>query len=321
MNIGEILAKTSRWHTLVMSLGVIIAATACAALRGEMEFLPASICLLFAMVTQMTGNFYYYYADASSGLGEAIDDSLFNRNANSETVKTICRAAATASLIVSLTLGFTMFAMAGWWTLVPAAVIYGLIYLNYTTPALLSSRPFGFLVPLFLFGIVGIGPAAMMQVEYENPDPFAWYYVSPMVFTTIAMGFLGANSLLVYNFCHLRHDIDNCRNTFTVRYGKPATSNLVGIFGMLYMVLITVFVFTQHVRCPWVALGVAVIPFAINTYVTWRLKDPDITERQTLNLTRLCMANYVLSSLLMLTIALIFGDDDRSRIMYINGWF
>lgn len=312
MTIGEILSKTGRYPSLVMGCGATIAATACALLRGEMEWVPASICLLFALVTQLMGNFYYYYADASDGLGESIDDSIFSRNADTNLVKIICRASYMACLIISITLGLAMLTMAGWWTLVPAVIIYGLIYLNYTTPALLSARPYGFIIPFLLFGIISIGPAALLQVGHDNTNPFAWYYLAPIVFSSVAMGFLAANALLVYNYGHVKHDIENCRDTFTVKYGKPATRFLVGLFGVLYFALIAVFVFTQPIRSPWVSFCVALIPFAINCWVTYKLDDPNLSEGSCLNLTRICMANYVLSAILMLIVSIVLGDPDKS---------
>lgn len=318
MEIVSVLRKSARYDTLIMSLGLVLAAIACARIRGEMEFLPASLCFLFAVFTQIGGNFAHRHYDAEFHYGEGIDERMhgFGTHTNENTISQTTGIAARATLILSATIGLALMTMSGWWTLVPAAIIYGLIYFNFGAPHPIYRTAWASIVPFLCFGTIGIGAAAMMQIYHDNPDPFAWYYLSPCVFTSTAMGFLAANVQLVHGFNFMERDRDNLKQSFTVRFGRKATITTVFCFGLAYGVLTAIFAFTQYVRKPWIASLIAFIPMLYTFWICVRMTRQKGDDPTDLN-ARLIMVAYLLAGLGAYIFSFCFGDPDRSRLMYI----
>lgn len=318
MEIVSVLRKSARYDTLILSIGLTLAAIACARIRGEMEGLPASLCFLFAAFAQVGGNFAHRHYDAQYHYGEGIDDRLrgCGIHTNENTIRQITGIAAQGTLILSATVGLAMLMMSGWWTLVPAAIIYGLIYFNFGAPHPIYRTVWAPIVPFLCFGTIGIGAAAMMQIYHDNPDPFAWYYLSPCVFTSTAMGFLAANVQLVHGFNFIDRDRENLKQSFSVRFGRNATIATVFFFGIAYGVLTSIFAFTQYVRKPWIASLIALVPMLYTLWICIRMKRQKGDDPTDLN-ARLCMGAYLLAGLGAFIFSFCFGDPDRSRLMYI----
>lgn len=309
----RILKTTGKPETLLMSLAVVVAGTACARLRGEMEILQASICLLYAFATQLLANFTIAYSDITHGDITHFDERFYGDS----TVKTLTGMACIATLIISLMLGLVVEVGSGPWAFIPGAVIYLCIYASTMMPIPLKKTPFGMLLPFLLFGLIGVGGSAQVELYYDNPDPFAWYYMSSYIFTGTAMGFLSVPIYMCGNLRFMKNDKENMRITFPVKFGKKATFRAIFISGLCFYALIEVFVFTQHVRRPWIATAVFSLPLIFNTWITVRLsKGWNLKIRPGY----MAMLNYLLVAVLMMVYALIFGDSDRSRIMYIMGF-
>ncbi|MCM1376900.1 MAG: prenyltransferase [Clostridium sp.] len=319
MKITQVLIKSLRPDTLLMSAGVVIAGTACALLRGESEWLPASLCFIYAVLIQAAGNLLHRHFDAANHYGETLDDRLYGTgiigNVNDDIIRDASGKVAMGLIILSATVGLGLLAMGGWWTLITAALVYSLTYLTYGGPMPIFRTVFSPLVPFLLFGIVGIGSSAMLQIQHDNPYGFEWYFVSPCIFTTIAMGFLAANIQLIHGYDYRDRDAENLKISFAVKFGRTATIGMVLFNAIAYMTLIAVFVFTQNVRYPWIASAVALVPFVMTIWAVIKMakcRHDNYSDTPA----RIAVYIYLISSVMMLTFAICFGDPDRSRLMF-----
>lgn len=334
MDIVTSLRQSARLDTIVLPAGLVLAATGCATLRGEAEILPASLCFLFALFAQIGGNFAYRHYNAKYNHGEFLED--VSAHGLDTSMLDLTGMAARLMLILSATVGLAILTMSGWWTIAAAVVIYGLIAANYATANPLYHTPWAPIVPFLLFGVIGIGCSAMIQVYHDNPDPFSWYNMSPCVFTSIALGFLAANIQIIHSYSFINRDTEIHKQSFCVKFGRKASIMTVFFSGVAYLAIIWIFVLTQHIgdhpeysRFPEVyrffgSIGlsmagfstiVAIIPFLMNCRVCLMMrkqKEDDLTDY----IARKAMYSYFVAGLLVYVVALLFGDADNSHIIY-----
>lgn len=64
--------EATRLRTLPVSVAGVIAGSGCAAVYGKFQWLPASICLLFAVVAQIASNFANEYYDYAYGFDKRV---------------------------------------------------------------------------------------------------------------------------------------------------------------------------------------------------------------------------------------------------------
>lgn len=60
----------------MMGIGCVLMGTACAAIHGNTEVLPATLCIIFVVFMQMAANFYYRYYDVANSCGNDIDSRI-----------------------------------------------------------------------------------------------------------------------------------------------------------------------------------------------------------------------------------------------------
>ena len=58
----------------MMGIGAVLAGTASAAIRGNTEYMPATLCIIFVVCAQMSANMYYRYYDVTHNCGNNIDE-------------------------------------------------------------------------------------------------------------------------------------------------------------------------------------------------------------------------------------------------------
>lgn len=73
------LITTRSQSSLMLGAGAVLSGMAAAALHGNFELLPATLCLLFAIFMQLAGNYYYLYYDESHNSGWSIDMLLHKK--------------------------------------------------------------------------------------------------------------------------------------------------------------------------------------------------------------------------------------------------
>lgn len=311
-NTFKIVKSTALPESLLMGVGAVTAGTAAAIFRGEGEMVQATICLLFAIFTQLTANFAHRYFDVTHQYGDSIDDNYYTQQFRMDNAKVVTREGTFAMLLLSVMLGLMILLFTTWWMIIPGLIIYLLIFVTNSGPWPLFRSWLSPLPPFLLFGIIGVSMTAYVQVMYDNPYIDEWYFISPMVFYAISVGFLAANVQLIHNYITADRDRENLKGSFAVTFGKTATIWTVFIFGVLMMVTMSVFAFTQHVRYPIIFLIAPAICFIVNCWITFRM-DRDNSKLG--RISKYAIYNVLLFGVLLLIMGLAMGDPDRSRLL------
>lgn len=323
----NLLKRCARPDTLILSVGTVLAATAVARLRGEMEVLQGIFCLFFAVSTQLMANFAHRYFNLKHHYGANMDDRIYKRQLNPEIEEKVSCEGYKGMMLISVTIGLSIVSIFdGWWMLIVGALVYALSLLSNFGRQTIFRSALSPLVPFLLFGVIGVGGGTLVQTTYDNPNPFDWYYVGPALIVGIAMGFFASNVLLLHSYTNVESDRENNLQSFATRFGIKGCRILIFVNGTLAVAILTIFVFTQHLGeysplisstlvCKCLALIPVLVGFLLNVMI---LTKTDNHGRNGIESTNLSMYNFLLVGFLMFVISFIIGDPDRSRVMFIN---
>lgn len=201
----------ARPHTLPASAGPVVVATALAASAGSFRWIPALICLVFALIAQVISNFANDYFDNRKGVDN--EDRLGPKRAVSEGwIEPRTMLYATLGLLFfDALLGLTLICFGGW-ELIIVGFFIGLFALAYSGgPYPLSSNGWGDLCVILFFGLVPVGFT---------------YYVQTLSWTTattlcgIASGLVVTNILVSNNYRDRETDKRAGKRTTIVLFGE-----------------------------------------------------------------------------------------------------
>lgn len=309
MDTLQLIRKMTRPRQLVLSVAVALAAYSCALLRGEAESTQAIVFFFFILTAQLGGNFGTAYYRAL--LDRPAKNPLYDYREEYNYPVNVAREGVKGSLIVSAMIALSIAIFVGWWTLIGFALFFVNLGFYSLSKMPLQRSVWDLLVPFLNFGLLGVGFGASLEFTYDNPHPWAWYYASPALFGGLWMGVI---VLTVYLTGWMQTTAEKTHTPADVlNHGKIRAA--VFCIGVLFLALVLTFVFTQHVRARYIMSLVGLIPFVVNTYIWWRLRDPEACKDPKMQ--NLALFNVVLTAVLMLISTVITGDSDRSRIMFI----
>ena len=209
--------EAMRLRTLPVSVAGVFTATGLALLDGGFKWLPAAICLVFAVLAQIASNFANEYFDYRDGLDRKGRVGPRRGVTEGDISPQAMLRAAIGTLFVAALLGLGLIYWGGWW-LIAAGVLIVLGALAYSTgPYPLSRHGWGEAAVVFFFGIA---PVTLT------------YYVQTGTCTTqvwmaaVAMGLLGANVLIVNNNSDIDDDRAVGKSTLAVRFGAKFVRGL-----------------------------------------------------------------------------------------------
>lgn len=247
-----------RPKTLLVSMASVIFAVALAFDKGSNLWLPAILCLLFAVLAQATSNLANDYADFKSGCDNAEslgpDRKLVSGEITPKAMITAIIVLATISSLVGLSLIYW-----GGWILLPFGLLIIAVAFCYSMgPFPLSYNGLGDVAVLLFYGVI--------------PISFTYYILTKEInLEIIAAGFamgLVVDELLIVN--NIRDEEED------KQYNKTTT---VGIFGKKFMKTVFLlnpiiacslgFYFTRNI-CDYKVWAIAIIPmlvYSISLYV------------------------------------------------------
>ena len=249
---GNVLFKywiqAARPKTLFVSMAPVILAVAFASIYVKINWLPAVICLVFAVLAQVLSNFANDYADGVKGI-DADRIGPQRMVASGIILPKEMRRGIIFVGILAFLIGFTLIYWAGWF-LLPIGIIILSVALAYSAgPYPLSQHGYGDLAVILFYGLIPVILTFFIQTGAINFN---------IVVAGITIGFLSDNLLIVNNV----RDVDD-----DLRKGKRTT---VGIFGkhMMSVVyhtnpLISIasgFLFLYKIVSP-LTWAIAMIPF------------------------------------------------------------
>ncbi len=200
-----------RLRSLPVSISGVVMAIGIAAWQNCLRWIPAILCLVFALLAQIVSNFaneYYDYrhgADKKGRVGPR--RGVTEGDIKPKTLRNVTYITLAAACLVGC--GLIPY---GGWQMIPVGIIIAIFALAYSAgPYPLSYHGLGELTVFLFYGIV--------------PVIFSYYVIAGRfdalaVLSSITIGFMGVNVLLVNNYRDMEDDIDAGKRTSVVIFGR-----------------------------------------------------------------------------------------------------
>ena len=203
--------SAARPRTLPASASPVIAASAYAFYAGTFRWVPAVLCLLFALLAQVASNMANDYFDYVKGSDKAGRVGPRRAVASGDITPRSMLMGTFCVLGVACAVGLGLVFFAGW-QLIPIGVIIAVFALAYTAgPYPLAYHGLGDVTVFLFFGLVAVNMTYYVQALQFDADVFL---------LSIAMGLLSINILLVNNYRDMEEDAAANKRTTVVLFGR-----------------------------------------------------------------------------------------------------
>ena len=257
-----------RLRTLPVSMSGVIIAIGIAKWHHQFKWLPALLCLAFALLAQIASNTANEYFDFKKGTDKpgrvGPRRGVTEGDIRPETLRNVTFGLLALAGVV----GCCLIPYGGWW-LLPVGIVIALAALAYSTgPYPLSYHGLGELTVFIFFGLVPVNLTNfVMALRF---DPLVLLF-------SIAIGLLGVNVLLVNNYRDVEDDREAGKKTQTVMRGRPITAFAYLLNGYLGMAILAVFWFMigyMHLLPTW-TLAIPVLYLVMHTATWYKLRHRD----------------------------------------------
>lgn len=239
--------EAMRLRTLPVSTAGVIAGTACALMADGFRWLPALICLVFAILAQTASNFANEYYDFRNGLDRKGREGFRRGVTEGDITPTAMKRATFALLAVDAAVGCCLIPFGGWW-LVGIGAAIAVFALAYSTgPYPLSHHGLGDVAVIIFFGIVPVCLTAYVQTGDWQMLP----YTLPV---SVAVGLLAANVLIVNNYRDHDDDAAVGKRTTAVIFGRKTMAGVYLTFALTATVIATVATYGRIHLIFWILL-------------------------------------------------------------------
>lgn len=224
--------EAMRLRTLPVSIAGVIAGTGCAIMLDSFNALPAFLCLLFAILAQIAANFGNEYYDYKNGIDRKGRAGFRRGVTEGEIDPQSMKRATFVVLALAAAVGCTMLLYGPWW-LVIVGVLIMIFALAYSAgPYPLSHHGLGDLAVVIFFGIIPVTFTCFLQSGNMEG-------MTIIIPTSVAVGLLAANVLIVNNYRDMEDDAAVGKRTTVVIFGRSFMGLaylLSGIAGMVLMI-------------------------------------------------------------------------------------
>jgi len=249
--------KAARPKTLWIGVSPVILGWALGLQIGEFKFLPALVCLLFALLIQIGCNFANDYYDFVKGADKK-DRIGFPRAVASGWIQPhTMKRAMYITLATALVLGSILIAYGGWWLILIGVLCASLAILYTGGPFPLAYLGLGDLFVFIFFGILPVMFTFYVQTNYFSTDS---------LLAGIVSGLLAMNALILNNARDIYADKKVGKLTLAVRLGRKFSHNQY-IFNLFAAYLIPAYLYLRKGHSLPVLLPVLTVPFAIHLIV------------------------------------------------------
>lgn len=301
-------------QSLWLGVGVVFAGSACAVMRGNLEVLPATICLLFACFTQLYAGFFTAYVDMKSRDVYRVPAYIASdpRQIDDYSIR-VMREFSNATLILSLMCGLALMTISKvwYWEVILGAVIYGLIFLHTLGRKPLIRTPWGMILTFLLFGPIGVIGTSLLQSSKEAMGTiWSHYDLFPSFFVGPAMGFLAVTVHLM--FAYTAHLVEPNKKRFALerKLRRKWVQFYIFMCGLLMLALMVWMVMSIKLPMPAVALVAPFIGFTLNTSIAFSLKNGNMARLHHLSL--MAIANYAITAIVLFVCLLTIAPADDS---------
>lgn len=228
--------KAARPKTLLVSMAPVIMSVAIASKYVTINWLPAVICLVFAVMAQILSNFVNDYAD---GLKGADNERLGPQRmvASGLISPQKMRRGIIVWGVLTFIVGCTLLYYGGW-ILLPFGIVILLCALAYSAgPFPLSRHALGDVAVVLFYGIAPVVLTFFIQTGYVN-----WQ----IIIAGLAIGVVVDNLLIVNNYRDAENDTKNGKKTTVTMFGKTFMRYLFYLNPIIAIILIYL-VFKNHI--------------------------------------------------------------------------
>lgn len=220
-----------RLRTLPVSVAGVLAGTACAIMAGGFRWLPALICLIFALLAQIVSNFANEYYDFRNGLDRKGREGFRRGVTEGDITPDAMKKATWGLLLLTCLVGCSLIYWGGWWML-PIGALIALFALAYSAgPWPLSHHGMGDLAVIIFFGIVPVTLTCYLQTgNFDN--------LSCSLPVGVAIGMLAADVLIVNNYRDMEDDRAVGKHTTVVIFGRKVMGFIYILFPVLALGMI-----------------------------------------------------------------------------------
>ena len=222
--------EAMRLRTLPASLSGVIAGVAVAMQRGHFDWLPALLCLLFALAAQIGSNFANEYYDYRDGLDKPGREGFRRGVTEGDITPQAMHRATALTFAIAAGLGCSLICWGGWW-LILAGIFIFIGALSYSAgPFPLSRNALGEIAVVVFYGLIPVGFTFYLQAGYFSYNDFL---------AGLAVGLLSANILIVNNYRDHDDDASVGKLTTAVVFGRKAVASAYLVNGFLAVLLTT----------------------------------------------------------------------------------
>lgn len=220
--------EAMRLRTLPVSAAGVLMAIGYNLLDGTFEAAPAVLCLIFAILAQISSNFANEYYDYRDGLDRPGREGPRRGVTEGDITPGAMKAATFAVLGVACAVGCSLIVWGGWWLLVAGVVIAAGAMAYSAGPYPLSRHGWGEVTVLLFFGVVPVNLTYYVQAGCFSPT---------VALGSVAIGLMGANVLLVNNYRDADDDAAVGKRTVAVIFGRRTASLLYLFNGIAAFVI------------------------------------------------------------------------------------
>lgn len=300
-----------RLSSVMMGLGAAAAGTACAAIRGNTEYLPATLCALFAMFMQLAGNFSYRRADLILMPKEIKSEP--SQFSFSDKLLYLRECSYTCLMLAGIC-GMALAAMGGWWVMVVGAFIIGISRFTMDGAIPLLRTPYGILAPFILFGPVCVICTSLIQSMHEATHPLNWYDITPSLYMSIVIGLMCVNATMLYSYANYPRDRKIGKETFVVRIGRRNARIIFIINSVIYTVVTVFMCLKLHLSLNGLDMMPSTLCFILDIYIWWKMRT--LKRTQLKELVDVGNFNVLLMGLLSFLIFELTGVPDDSTLTF-----
>lgn len=217
-----------RLRTLPVSIAGVGGGICIAAAYHCFSWLPALICMFFAICAQIASNFANEYFDYVNGLDKPGRAGFRRGVAEGDISPDAMKKATVATLGLCALLGLSLLYWGGPW-LIAAGIVILVGAIAYSGgPWPLSHHGLGDLAVVLFYGLV---PVFFTTILQANASHAPWTLSTPQfplplwssaLNMGLAVGLMGANVLIVNNYRDADEDASVSKHTTVVIFGRPA---------------------------------------------------------------------------------------------------
>lgn len=314
MDLLSYVKERANLSSLMLGAGTVMAGSACAALRGNQEWLSASLCLLFAIFCQVGANLGYYYYRLKRDYDKT-PHPRYERKADkmNEIESRILREGSFAAFLLAAMVGLTIMSTSAKpvGVVTGGEIIVGLIALMNHSKKPIFGTLWALVFTWLLFGPVGVIMTSFVEVQLISHDAWVFFDHAPSLFVGPAMGFLACNVHLMYSYMIYRITPD-ARGGATYSLTPRGLQVLMFVNGLLTLAIMFFGAFWFNFLKPMFSLVPTFLSFSLNTFIAFRMGRAPVGELSYLNM--LCKFNFFLMGLTLLIFWYFLGFPSASMI-------